>query len=104
MERNHFPPSDFGIGRLASQNQVMIFTKSTCCMCHTIKTLFGRLGIKPTVCEIDHDPNGREMEKVLTRLGCKPAVPAVFIGGKLVGGPNEVMTRHLSGTLIPFKK
>ncbi|OVA15028.1 Glutaredoxin [Macleaya cordata] len=106
MERNHFiPPSDFGVGRLASQSPVVIFSKSTCCMCHTIKTLFLQLGINPAVYELDQDPKGREMERVLMRLyGCKPAVPAVFIGGQLVGGANEVMSRHLNGTLITYNR
>ncbi|XP_010241661.1 PREDICTED: monothiol glutaredoxin-S2-like [Nelumbo nucifera] len=84
---------------LASQMPVVIFSKSSCCMCHAIKTLFSDYGASPVVYEIDLDPRGREIERALLGLGCKPSVPAVFIGGKLVGGANEVMTRQLDRSL-----
>ncbi|XP_010241681.1 PREDICTED: monothiol glutaredoxin-S2-like [Nelumbo nucifera] len=86
--------------KLVSQKPVVIFSKSSCCMCHTIKTLFCDLGVNPAVYELDEDPQGKEIEKALLRLlGCNPAVPAVFVGGNLVGGANEVMTRQLNGSL-----
>ncbi|KAF6169406.1 hypothetical protein GIB67_010631 [Kingdonia uniflora] len=92
------------ITRMASQRAVVIFTKSSCCMCHTITSLFSDLGVNAAVHELDHDPKGREMEKALVKKGCNPSVPAVFIGGELIGGTNEVMTRHLNGSLIPLLK
>ncbi|KAI3899659.1 hypothetical protein MKW92_022310 [Papaver armeniacum] len=93
------------VTRLVSQRAVVIFSKSTCCMSHTIKTLFYDLGVNPTVHELDEEPRaGKEIEKALIRLGCSPSVPAVFIGGELVGGANEIMTLHLSGSLVPLLK
>ncbi|XP_026383116.1 monothiol glutaredoxin-S3-like [Papaver somniferum] len=93
------------VTRLASQRAVVIFSKSTCCMSHTIKTLFYDLGVNPTVHELDEEPRaGKEIEKALIRLGCSPSVPAVFIGGELVGGANENMTLHLSSSLVPLLK
>ncbi|CAI9767883.1 unnamed protein product [Fraxinus pennsylvanica] len=44
---------------------------------------------------------GKEIEKALLRMGFNGPVPAVFISGKLVGSTNEVMSLHLSGSLIP---
>lgn len=103
MERASFlPPSDFGVGRLASLSPVVIFGKTTCCMSHTIKTLLNELKVRAAVHELDEEPKGREMERVLRTMGCKPAVPAVFIGGALIGGANEVMALHLSGSLVPL--
>ncbi|KAI3836672.1 hypothetical protein MKW92_040415 [Papaver armeniacum] len=93
------------VTRLASQRAVVIFSKSTCCMSHTVKTLFYDLGVNPSVHELDQEPRaGKEMEEALIRLGCNPSVPAVFIGGQLVGGVSEVMTLHLSSSLIPLLK
>ncbi|KAJ0620573.1 putative glutaredoxin, Thioredoxin-like superfamily [Helianthus annuus] len=40
---------------LASKSAAVIFTKSTCCMCHSIKALFYDLGASPAVYEVDHD-------------------------------------------------
>ncbi|GAA0140540.1 hypothetical protein Leryth_004724 [Lithospermum erythrorhizon] len=91
--------------RLASENGLMIFSKSSCCLCYTVNILFSdQLGVSPYVHEIDQDPEGKEIEKALIRMGCSSPVPAVFIGGKLVGSTNEVMSLHLSGNLLPLLK
>ncbi|XP_058083512.1 glutaredoxin-C1-like [Magnolia sinica] len=81
---------------LAGQNALVIFSNSSCCMCHSIKRLFGELGAHATVYELDQDSRGKETEKALVRLlGRSSPLPAVFIGGKLVGSSNEVMSLHL---------
>ncbi|XP_041016759.1 monothiol glutaredoxin-S9-like [Juglans microcarpa x Juglans regia] len=90
------------VTRLVSEKGIVIFSKSSCCMCYTVNILFKELGVKPLVHEIDEDPEGREIEKALVRLGCNAPVPAVFIGGKLVGSTNEVMSLHLKGSLTPL--
>lgn len=89
---------------ISSGRGVVIFSKSSCCMCYTVKVLFHELGVNPIVHEIDQNPEGKEMEKALKRLGCKGSVPAVFIGGILVGSTNEIMSLHLSGSLVPLVK
>lgn len=83
---------------LASKKAAVIFTKSSCCMCHSIKALFYELGASPAVHELDHEPNGREMERALQRLGCS-SVPAVFIGGKYIGSAKDVISFHVDGSL-----
>ncbi|XP_074365226.1 glutaredoxin-C13-like [Apium graveolens] len=93
------------IMRVTSENGVVIFSKTTCCLCYAVNILFHELKVEPVVHEIDQDPEGREIEKALLRMGCNnPAVPAVFINGKLIGSTNEVMSLHLSGSLIPQLK
>ncbi|GMP91272.1 hypothetical protein CsSME_00042037 [Camellia sinensis var. sinensis] len=92
------------VTRLTSENGVVVFSKSTCCLCYAVNILFQELGVAPVVYEIDQDPEGREMEKAIMRLGCNAPVPAVFISGKLIGSTNEVMSLHLSGSLIPLLK
>ncbi|XBH90242.1 hypothetical protein VPH35_081966 [Triticum aestivum] len=99
--------------KLASERAVVIFTLSSCCMCHTMAWLFCDLGVNALVHdvrlnrgrhnELDQDPRGKEMERALLKmLGKGPSVPVVFIGGKLVGGTNRVMSMHLSGELVPM--
>lgn len=92
------------VGKLASQKAVVIFSKSSCCMCHAIKRLFYEQGVSPMIHELDEDSRGREMECALMRLGCNPAVPAVFIGGRFVGSANNVMTLQLNGSLKKMLK
>lgn len=89
------------VKRLAAENEVLIISKSSCCLCFAVSVLLRELGVSPMVYELDQDPEGRDMEKALVRLqGCHtPPVPAVFIAGDLVGSTNEVMSLHLSGDL-----
>ncbi|XP_010558476.1 PREDICTED: monothiol glutaredoxin-S2 [Tarenaya hassleriana] len=92
------------ITKMVKERPVVIFSKSSCCMSHTIKTLLCDFGVNPAVQELDEVPRGREIEQALSRLGCSPSVPAVFIGGEFVGGANEVMSLHLNRSLIPMLK
>ncbi|KAI3469425.1 hypothetical protein Pfo_026088 [Paulownia fortunei] len=92
------------IAKLSSQKAVVIFSKSSCCMCHAIKRLFYEQGVSPMIHELDEDSRGKEMEWALMKLGCSPAVPSVFIGGKFVGSANTVMTLQLNGSLKKMLK
>ncbi|KAG0452564.1 hypothetical protein HPP92_024936 [Vanilla planifolia] len=48
-------------------------------------------------------PRGKEMEWALAKMLCRsPPVPAVFVGGRLIGPTDKVMSLHLSGKLIPL--
>lgn len=92
--------------RLASESAVVIFSVSSCCMCHAVKRLFCGMGVNPTVYELDQDPRGKEIERALVRLlGNSPgSVPVVFIGGKLIGAMDRVMASHINGSLVPLLK
>ncbi|GLT41994.1 hypothetical protein SLA2020_160180 [Shorea laevis] len=81
---------------LVAEKPLVIFSKNKCDMCHTIKTLFYGFGVNPTIYELDEMPRGHEIEQALS------TVPTVFVGGELVGGPNEVMSHHLNRSLIPM--
>lgn len=87
---------------LGAEYPVVIFSKSSCSMSHSIKTLICSFGANPTVYEIDEHPNGQQMERELKGLGRKPSVPAVFIGQELIGGSSEVFSLHLKGKLVPL--
>ncbi|XP_073154086.1 monothiol glutaredoxin-S1-like [Henckelia pumila] len=85
---------------LGAANSVVIFTKTSCCMSHSINTLIRSFGANPTTYEIDKLPNGKQIEKAITTaLGCNPSVPAVFIGGEFVGGSKEIMSLNIQGKL-----
>nr|GEW27213.1 RNA-directed DNA polymerase, eukaryota [Tanacetum cinerariifolium] len=68
----------------------------------SVRTLICSFGANPTVYELDEHPEGQKIEKELKALGCKPSVPAIFIGQELVGGANEIMSMHLKGKLVPL--
>lgn len=102
------------VARLASERAVVVFTASNCSMGDVVTSLLSSLGVNAAVHDLDRDPRGMEMERELARrLGggggaggrgttTTPTVPAVFVGGDLVGGTNRVMALHLSGELVPM--
>ncbi|KAB2050742.1 hypothetical protein E1A91_A12G009600v1 [Gossypium mustelinum] len=89
---------------MVADRPVVIFSRTTCCMSHTIKTLINGFGANPTVYELDEIQNGQQVERELQQMGCNPSVPAVFIGQRLVGGANQVMSLQLRNQLVPLLK
>ncbi|XP_054806336.1 glutaredoxin-C11-like [Prosopis cineraria] len=84
---------------LASNKAAVIFIKSSCCMCHSIKQLFYELGVSLAVHELDIDAYGREMARALRGMGCNPSVLAMFFGGKFVGSVKDIISLHVDGSL-----
>ncbi|WJX13729.1 Monothiol glutaredoxin-S1 [Trifolium repens] len=92
------------ITRMVNDKAVVIFSKSTCCLSHSIKSLIRNFGANPIVYELDEMTNGIQIERELLQLGCQPSVPAVFIGQKFIGGSKRIMTLHLRNELAPMLK
>uniref|UniRef100_A0A1D1XXS0 Glutaredoxin-C6 n=1 Tax=Anthurium amnicola TaxID=1678845 RepID=A0A1D1XXS0_9ARAE len=92
------------VERLIAENPVIIFSRSSCCMCHVMKRLLSTIGVHPMVIELDDAEIDRAMESLSPpSSGGDPAVaPAVFIGGTLVGGLESLMGLHLRGLLVPM--
>ncbi|CAN6909047.1 hypothetical protein Bca4012_097334 [Brassica carinata] len=87
------------ISKLLEDKPVVIFSMTSCCMSHTIKSLISGYGANPTVYELDEMSNGSEIERALVELGCNPTVPAVFIGQQLIGGANQLMSLQVRNQL-----
>ncbi|XAR58470.1 Thioredoxin-disulfide reductase [Bertholletia excelsa] len=86
--------------RLGTETPVVIFSKSSCCFSHSVKTLIYSFGANPRVYELDELPNGDQLERGLQAMGRRPSVPAVFVGQELIGGFEEVMSLHAKGKLV----
>ncbi|KAL6214823.1 hypothetical protein ACLB2K_014255 [Fragaria x ananassa] len=90
------------ITSMVTGKSVVIFSRSTSDMSHSIVSLITGYGANPTVYELDQIPNGQAIERALVeQLKCEPSVPAVFIGQQFVGGTNQVMTLQLRNQLAP---
>jgi len=93
------------VHHLVSCNAVVVFSMSDCCMSTVAKRLLFSLGVGPTVVELDEQANGAGIRSVLHQLaGAHQPVPAVFIGGKFLGGVQTLMASHINGTLVPLLK
>lgn len=90
------------ITSMVGEKAVVIFSKSSCCLSHSIKTLISGFGANPTVYEVDEIENGQQIERTLIQMGCQPSVPAVFIGQRFIGGANQIMSLHLRNELVPL--
>ncbi|KAI8547148.1 hypothetical protein RHMOL_Rhmol07G0172700 [Rhododendron molle] len=84
--------------RLISENPVVVFSRSSCCMCHVMKSLLSAIGVHPTAIELDED----EIPALPPSAdGSAGGAPAVFIGGTRVGGLESLVALHLGGHLVP---
>ncbi|KAG2400438.1 hypothetical protein LR48_Vigan04g235400 [Vigna angularis] len=82
------------IQRLISEHPVIIFTRSSCCMCHVMKNLLATIGVHPTVIELD--------DNEIAALPLSDTIaPAAFIGGTCIGGLESLVALHVTGHLIP---
>ncbi|GMJ07616.1 hypothetical protein like AT4G33040 [Hibiscus trionum] len=90
------------IRRLISEHPLIIFSRSSCCMCHVMKKLLSTIGVHPTVIELDdHEFASIPRPSSHGGLSSQNLSPAVFIGGTCVGGLESLVALHLSGHLIP---
>ncbi|KAI3787201.1 hypothetical protein L1987_41517 [Smallanthus sonchifolius] len=94
--------TEMRIQRLITENPVIIFSRSACCMCHVMKRLLSSLGVHPTVIELEEDEIGALSASQQEGEGEGETVaPAVFIGGERIGGLESLVGLHLSGHLVP---
>ncbi|CAA0824609.1 Glutaredoxin-C8 [Striga hermonthica] len=89
---------------MASSGAVVIFSSSTCCMCLAVDRLIRGLGVGPTVYEIDGEESDSLAAALRGLIGGPAAVPAVFVGGRLVGTMEGVVAAHVGGALVPLLK
>ncbi|KAL1351037.1 hypothetical protein HN51_014990 [Arachis hypogaea] len=93
-----------GVASMVAEKPVVIFSKSTCCLSHSMKSLIRSFGANATVYELDEISNGEQIENELIRMGCQPSVPAVFIGQQFIGGSKRIMSLHVRNELVPLLK
>ncbi|KAL0447387.1 UNVERIFIED_CONTAM: Glutaredoxin-C6 [Sesamum latifolium] len=75
------------IQRLISENPVIIFSRSSCCMCHVMKRLLSTIGVHPTVIELEEDEmTALKARNVNDNSGGASVSPALYIGAACVGG------------------
>ncbi|KAL5577292.1 hypothetical protein UlMin_018991 [Ulmus minor] len=94
------------VRQLGSCSAVVVFGKSSCCMCTVVKRLLFGLGVGPAIVELDEHVAGDDIQAVLYELAAdgQQPTPAVFVGGKFLGGVETLMACHINGTLVPLLK
>ncbi|KAK1359493.1 Glutaredoxin domain-containing protein [Heracleum sosnowskyi] len=87
---------------LVSSNGVVVFSKTYCTYCNSVKKLFNDLGVTYKIVELDVESDGGEIQAALAEWTNQRTVPNVFIGGKHIGGCDSVFALRKSEKLVPL--
>nr|ABV24975.1 glutaredoxin [Montipora capitata] len=86
-------------------NKVVVYSKTYCPFCKKAKTALADAGLKDYVLiELDELPDGDAYQDALLEITKGRSVPRVFIGGKFVGGGDDVKKLQDTGKLKPMLK
>ncbi|KAL2944567.1 Monothiol glutaredoxin-S1, partial [Bienertia sinuspersici] len=83
------------VNRLVEQRPLVIFSRSSCCISHSVMQLINSYGANATIYQLDEMSNGQEVDKALQRLGLRR---------RLVGGAKEIISLQIQGRLVPMLK
>jgi glutaredoxin 3 len=79
---------------------IEIYTTQSCPYCHAAKQLLRKKGTEFTEIDVSGDPNLRAV--MTKRAGGSRTVPQIFIGGKHVGGCDDLHDLDYAGGLDPL--
>ncbi|GIX71478.1 glutaredoxin [Caerostris extrusa] len=85
-------------------NKVMIFSKSRCPYCHTVKELLKSLGVDYFALELDTTEGGSQLQRAMGKKVGRTSVPQVFINEEHIGGCDDTLAAHESGKLQTLLK
>ncbi|KAI8020253.1 hypothetical protein LOK49_LG04G03678 [Camellia lanceoleosa] len=87
---------------LVSSNPVVVFSKSYCPFCVSVKKLLTDIGATYKVIELDAESDGDDVQSALLEWTGQRTVPNVFVGGNHIGGCDKTMAMHKEGKLVPL--
>lgn len=79
---------------------VEIYTTQICAYCAMAKRLLQRKGVAYTEIDVSYDADLRAA--MIQRAGGRRTVPQIFIGGKHVGGSDDLHALDQAGKLDPL--
>jgi glutaredoxin 3 len=85
-----------GIGRNA-RFEIVIYTTAWCSFCHRAKALLDRKGARYREIRVGGDSTRRR--EMVARAGGRNTVPQIFIGGRGIGGCDDLYALESSGEL-----
>ncbi|XP_042427675.1 monothiol glutaredoxin-S3-like [Zingiber officinale] len=92
------------IRKVVEENPVVVVGRRGCCMVHVVRRLLQGQGVNPVVCEVGDDADESALLAGLSGASAPEVMPAVFVGGRLVGGLDRLMAVHIAGELVPILK
>ncbi|CAN6345860.1 unnamed protein product [Urochloa humidicola] len=89
------------VRRAVAESPVLVVGRRGCCLSHVVKRLLQGLGVNPAVHEVAGEA---ELAGIIEDGAGDVALPAVFVGARLLGGLDRLMAVHISGELVPILK
>ncbi len=87
--------------KLITSHPVVIFSKTFCPYCKQAKATLSDMGSAPIIVELDErSEDGGAIQYYLQQLTGRKTVPNVFVGGKTIGGGDDVEKLKQSGELM----
>lgn len=80
--------------------EIVVYTKDYCPYCHAAKELLRKKGAAFTEVDIQKHPDRRA--EMIQKAGGRTTVPQVFIGGRHVGGCDDIHALDGAGKLDPM--
>lgn len=80
--------------------EIVIYTKDYCPYCHAAKDLLTSKGAAFTEIDILRHPERRA--EMVEKAGGRTTVPQIFIGGRHVGGCDDIHALDAAGKLDPL--
>lgn len=90
------------VQELLKSNKVVVFSKTYCPFCTRLKGLLGQLKADYKLLELDTEADGAAIQDELLSISGIRTVPNMFVGGKSLGGCDEVHQLHRQGKLVPL--
>ncbi|KAM6435915.1 thioredoxin reductase 1, cytoplasmic isoform 2-T2 [Liasis olivaceus] len=85
---------------LIDENNVMIFSDTTCKFCAKVKDLFKSMDVPYFVLELDQIEHGNQLKNALFELTMQPSLPAVFARKHYVGGFDQTQKAYREGAFL----
>ncbi|PQQ15805.1 glutaredoxin [Prunus yedoensis var. nudiflora] len=87
---------------IVSSNSVVVFSKTYCPYCVSVKQLLTQLGANFKAIELDNESDGAQIQSALGEWTGLRTMPNVFIGGNHIGGCDTTTALHKEGKLVPL--
>ncbi|XP_055803561.1 glutaredoxin-C9-like [Solanum dulcamara] len=94
-----------GIAKVVAENAMVIVAVRGCFMCITVNGLVQKMGVNPKIVEVEEAEKTAmlvQLSKIEEGSGGPLELPAIYVGGKLLGGVDKVMEAHVQGEFVPI--
>ncbi|GAB1598459.1 glutaredoxin-like [Argonauta hians] len=88
------------VEKTVNDNCVVVFSKTYCPHCTTVKTIFDNLDINYKIIELNRRDDGEQILSTLHEMTSKRTVPRVFVNGDCIGGCDDTKALYKSGKLL----